>query len=83
MKVENIIEVIDNLIGKVEPQGETSTDDKRFENLQKLCEVLDHYSVIITDVSRHKNRKEYSIKRAGEFADKFIKETVEYYKEYL
>jgi hypothetical protein len=79
MEIGTIVEIIDKLVGKVEPVGETHVDNKRFENLQKLCGILDHYSVVVSDVSNLKNRQEYSIKRSGEFAENFKKETVDYF----
>ena len=76
---EEIIKVLDNLVGNINPQGETNIDNNRFENLKTLTEVLEHYHQEIYNVSYKKNRSEYSIKRAGDFADKFITDSVEWF----
>lgn len=65
-------EIVDKLIGPVNPVGETNADDKRFENLKALCDLSEHITRRISEVATNKDRHEYSIKRAGEFADKFL-----------
>ncbi len=79
MNSDEIIKVIDKLVGGIEPQGETNIDNERFENLKTLTEVLEHYHQKVYDVSYYKKRQEYSVKRAGEFADKFITDSVEWF----
>ena len=79
MNSDEIIKVIDKLVGGIEPQGETIIDNERFENLKTLTEVLEHYHQKVYDVSYYKKRQEYSVKRAGEFADKFITDSVEWF----
>ncbi len=81
MQAEQIIEVIEKLVGKIEPQGESHIDCLRYENLKVLCEVVRHFEEDIFRVTRHTSRYEASMKHAGEYADKFIKETLEYYGE--
>lgn len=72
MKSETIVEVVKRLIGGIDPIGETNTDNKRFENLKVMTEVVD---VLLTDIGwvaeNNKDRGEYSRKRAGDFANKF------------
>lgn len=80
MNSDEIIKVIDKLVGGIKPQGETNIDNERFENLKTLTEVLEHYHRELYDVSYYKKRQEYSIKRAGEFADTFITESVEWFE---
>ena len=55
---EEIIKVLDNLVGNINPQGETNIDNNRFENLKTLTEVLEHYHQEIYNVSYKKNRSE-------------------------
>jgi len=73
MNAQNIIEVIDKLVGRISPVGETNTDNERFENLETLCEVLNHYHAELVWLRRYEESYEYSVKRAGERARKFIK----------
>lgn len=60
------------LIGPVHPIGDTRADDERFENLKALTDLTDALLAEITMVARAKTAHEYSVKRAGEFADKFL-----------
>ena len=61
MKSEVIIEVIDKLVGSIEPYGSTQIDEERLENLETLLEVMDEYIGEIIDVTKYRNRYEYSI----------------------
>lgn len=61
MKSEVIIEVIDKLVGSIEPYGSTQIDEERLENLETLLEVMDEYIGEIIDVTKYRNRHEYSI----------------------
>ena len=70
--MDNIHEIVVKLIGSVKPIGETRTDDKRFENLKATCELVDKLLFDIDDVIPNKDCVEFSMKRAGEYADKFM-----------
>lgn len=73
----DVYEVVRKLIGPIDPVGETREDERRFENLKKMCELMDQIHTDIDDVvTYNKNRVEYSMKKAGEFADKFLTETI-------
>lgn len=61
MKSEVIIEVIDKLVGSIEPYGSTQIDEERLKNLENLLEVMDEYIKEIIDVIKYRNRYEYSI----------------------
>lgn len=66
-------EIIMKLVGKINPVGETTMDEERFENLKVLCELVDKLVVQIDNVSyRNKDAYEYSVKRAGEYAKDFL-----------
>lgn len=67
-----LIDVVRKLIGPVDPVGETHTDNERFENLKQLTELVDYLVGDIDKVIVNKNRPEYSMKRAGEFAEHFL-----------
>jgi hypothetical protein len=54
------------------PIGETTEDDKRFENLKHLTAVIDALLVEVRQVEREGRRPEYSIRRAGKFAADFL-----------
>ena len=61
MNSEVIIEVLDRLIGSIQPYGSTQIDVERMENLEILLEVMDEYINEIRDVAKYRNRHEYSI----------------------
>lgn len=61
MKSEVIIEVIDRLVGSIEPYGSTQIDEERLKNLETLLEVMDEYISEIIDAAKYRNRYEYSI----------------------
>lgn len=67
-----LIDIIRTLVGPVDPVGETNTDNARLENLKALIELVDTLVGDIDKVASNKTKPEYSMKRAGDFADQFI-----------
>lgn len=67
-----IYDVVIKLIGPINPIGKSTEDDRRYENLKVMTELVDKLIGDIDRVIPCKNRVEYSMKRAGEFADKFF-----------
>lgn len=66
-------EIVNKLIGKISPIGETNTDNERFENLKAMCDLVDGlitqiHAVVITN----KDSYEMSCKTAADFAQKFL-----------
>lgn len=68
MNSEVIIEVVDRLVGSIEPYGSTQIDEERLKNLETLIEVMDEYINEIIDVTKYRNRYEYSILEIAERA---------------
>lgn len=66
-------EIVKKLVGRIDPVGETNTDNDRYENLKVMTELVD---ALLTDIDMvamyNKNRQEFSRKRAGGFASKFL-----------
>lgn len=75
MNESMIYEVITALVGPIDPIGETNADNKSFENLKTLTKVTDR---LIFDIDRvgynYKNNHQHSMKKASEFAVKFLNE---------
>ncbi|WP_278960872.1 hypothetical protein [Bacteroides pyogenes] len=68
--------VLNNLVGPIKPIGETNEDDIRFKNLKKMCDLTDSLIAEIEDVAcKYENNHEYSIKRAAEYAKRFLAKT--------
>ena len=65
-------DIVMKLIGPVSPIGETNTDQNRFDNLKNLCELVNRLVYTIDSVIPNKERPEASMKKAGEYADKFL-----------
>jgi hypothetical protein len=66
-------DVVKKLVGAINPVGETNTDNERFENLKEMTHLVE---MLIIDIDRvatnNQNRHEFSLKRAGDFASKFM-----------
>ena len=70
----NCYEVINKLIGNIEPVGESHTDEKRLENIKQLTKLVDRLITDISDVARYnKDRQEYSMIEIGQHANSFLK----------
>ena len=78
MKSEVIIEVIDRLVGSIEPYGSESIDKERLENLETLIEILDEYINEMIDVTKYRNRYEYSILKIADRAYEWLVELRDY-----
>ena len=52
MKAEQIIEVVDKLVGGITPIGETNYDNKVKENLNTIIEIVGHYVDEICEVAQ-------------------------------
>lgn len=71
----DLYEVLKKLTGPVRPVGETNEDDRRFENLKALTDLVGQLLTDIDQIAcRNKSRPEYSLKRAGEHCSKFLDE---------
>jgi hypothetical protein len=73
----NYTEIVNKLIGNINPIGESNTDDARYNNLKEMCQLASNLIEQIKAVAIEKESNEYSVKRAANFADKFLTETVE------
>lgn len=68
-----ILKIIEKLNGKINPVGETNTDNERFENLENLCSMISTLLEKVEDVANeNKDSYEFSRKRAFEYASNFL-----------
>lgn len=65
-----LIDMVRKLIGPIDPVGETHTDGERFENLKVHCDLVGELMRDIYKTRDYRDKVEYSMKRAGEFAQK-------------
>jgi len=70
-------QIVNKLIGPINPVGESNEDEKRYRNLEVMCTLVDKLLFQIHQVSMEKDRCESSIKKAGQYAYSFLKEVKE------
>lgn len=71
------LDIVNKLIGPIRPVGETNTDNERFENLKVLCQLVDELVREIDAVGYNfQNSHEFSVKRASDYASKFLTQTI-------
>ncbi len=80
---DNIADVVMALIGNIEPVGETTADEKAYENLLCLEETLDILHDEIQFLLPNLKRYEYSMKRQGEEAKKYFESLAETISEWM
>lgn len=70
-------DVVKKLIGKIRPVGESNTDAERFENLKEMCHLAEMLLMDISDMEfDNRNDKQGSVRKCGDYAAKFLNETV-------
>lgn len=73
MDAKTIVEIVNKLVGDINPAGESHIDEVRFENLKIMCEVTESLLHAIDNVAYvNKKKHEASCKKAGIYAHDFI-----------
>jgi hypothetical protein len=68
-----VYDVVMKLVGPVRPVGETDEDNRRYENLKNLTQLMDLIHTEIDEISYlYRNDPRFSVKRAGEHCNKFL-----------
>jgi hypothetical protein len=70
----SISQILYKLFGEIEPYGDTSIDDKRYENIENYYEALSFIIAKLQESAKLKNRPEYSIKKIAEECEDILKE---------
>ena len=73
MKNFDLYDLIYLVNGRIVPVGETNIDNDRFENLKAMTRLVDRIVYDIKAVAEYSKRYEYSMNRAGEFAESFLR----------
>ncbi len=76
-----ITKLLDTLIGRVEPIGETYFDEKAFENLQTLIDVTNWCLEWVANARDYINRPESSMNKVGFTAQCAMQEWANWLKE--
>ena len=79
--MKNLKEIVQKLVGSITPAGESHLDTQRLENLKMMCSLVEDLVYEINYVARDKDRYESSMAVMGKYADNFIKNLVEEYKD--
>ncbi len=74
-------DIIKKLLGPIDPQKETNTDNERYENLEATIEIVDLLMRDIIATSQSKYRHEASMQKIGEKAYNYIAELHEEFQE--
>lgn len=70
--MENIKEIVEKLVGNIQPAGESNLDTQRLENLKVMCGLVEDLVWEINQVSKDKDRYESSMKVMGVYANNFM-----------
>ena len=65
MKREIFLEVVSELVGYTEPYGDTNVDKVRYENQEKIIELVLNGIEDLINNSKYKDRPEYSVSQIG------------------
>lgn len=78
METNEIIKVLETLIGEIEPVADGAIDRQRSENFEKYLEVFDNMLSNIDNIAwQYKNSPYRSAKTIGERANKFLTQLYE------
>jgi len=72
MEKLDLYDIVKKLTGEINPVGEFNEDNKRFENLKVVTELVEKLIIDIDEVTIIKDRHEYSMNKAGIFAKEFL-----------
>lgn len=65
MKKETLLEVVSELVGYTEPYGDTNVDKVRYENQEKIIELVMNGIEDLINNATYKDRQEYSMAQIG------------------
>ena len=71
---EMIAEMVRKMVGRIEPVGDASRDDARFDSLVEMTDVIDRLLRDVEDVACivNVNSPYSSVKKAGRFAQEWL-----------
>lgn len=74
MKSETLLEVVSELIGYIDPYGDTAIDKIRYENQEKLINLVTEGIESLINNSKYVYRLEYSMFEIGDKAYRTLEE---------
>lgn len=70
----SISEILDKILGKIEPYGDTRIDEERYKNIVNYDEALDFILKRLKESAKLKNRPEYSIQKIATECEDILNE---------
>ena len=68
-----LIDIVDKLVGNIEPFGSESIDKVSFENLKVYCELIDKMLTRVDDIAyQNKDNTLSSVKRSVDYISDFL-----------
>ena len=74
MKKETLLEVVSELIGYTEPYGDSNVDEVRYENQEKIIELVVNCVEDLINNAAYKDKPEYSMAQIGGRAYEILEE---------
>lgn len=74
MKSETILEVVSELVGYIEPYGDTRIDVIRYENQEKIIDLVTNGIEDLIENSKYRHRAERSVEVIGNRAYESLKD---------
>lgn len=74
MKSETLLEVVSELVGYIEPYGDTGVDKIRYENQEKIIDLVTNGIEDLIENSKYRYRAEHSMMTIGNRAYESLKE---------
>lgn len=72
-----LIDVVNKLVGRIEPIGDTAIDEERFENLKLYCELINEMVKRVDDVvCNNWGSRLASVKRFNDYISDFLTNTL-------
>lgn len=65
MKKETLLEVVSELVGYTEPYGDSHIDETRYENQEKIIELVTNGIEDLINNAEYRSRSEYSMYKIG------------------
>ncbi|WP_333615651.1 hypothetical protein [Bacteroides pyogenes] len=68
-----LIEIVDKLVGNIEPFGSESIDEVRFENLKVYCELIEKMIIKVDNIAyENKDDTSSSVKKSVDYISDFF-----------
>lgn len=72
-----LIDIVNRLVGRIEPIGDTSVDEERFESLKAYCELINEMVKRVDDVvCKNWDSRLASVKRSNDYISDFLTNTL-------